>query len=38
MRLNVMQQPILVLAHSEEIVLFLDQFGLGQMIWTPTVD
>jgi hypothetical protein len=38
MRFNVAQQLILVLAHSEEIVLFLDQFGLGQMVWALTVD
>ena len=38
MRFDVAQQLILVLAHPKEIILFLDQFGLGQMVWTFTVN
>src|SRR5688572_19981755 len=38
MGFNVAQQLILVLAHSEEIILFLDHFGLGQMVWALTVN
>src|SRR3989338_2538309 len=30
---KVTQQPVLIFAHAEEVVVFFDQLGLGQMIW-----
>jgi hypothetical protein len=38
MGFDVAQQLILVLAHSEEIILFLDHCGLGQMVRAFAID
>src|SRR5206468_2901421 len=36
--MNVLEQPLLIAAHAEEVVLFLDELRLCLVVGAPTVD